>query len=59
MGTAGPALDAAFQSPYACEFDPQGNMIVCMGRHHRVRRVDAQTGIVTLVARDRRRGIHR
>ncbi len=49
-GDGGPALDAAFQSPYACEFDPQGNMIVCMGRHHRIRRVDAQTGIVTLVA---------
>ena len=48
-GDGGPALDTACQTPYACEFDPQGNMIVCMGRHHRIRRVDAQTGIVTLI----------
>ena len=49
-GDGGPALDAACQLPYACEFDPQGNMIVCMGRQHRIRRMDARTGIITLVA---------
>ena len=50
VGDGGPALYAACQSPYACEFDPQGNMIVCMGRHHRIRRMDVETGIITLVA---------
>ena len=49
-GDGGTALEAACQSPYACEFDPRGNMVVCMGRHHRIRRVDAETGIITLVA---------
>ncbi len=49
-GDGGPALAAACQTPYACEFDPQGNMIVCMGRHHRIRRMDAETGVITLIA---------
>ena len=49
-GDGGPALEAACQLPYACEFDSQGNMIVCMGRQHRIRRVDARTGIISLVA---------
>ena len=49
-GDGGPALNSACQLPYACEFDSQGNMIVCMGRQHRIRRMDARTGIITLVA---------
>ena len=49
-GDGGPALEAACQLPYACEFDSQGNMIVCMGRQHRIRQMDARTGIITLVA---------
>ncbi|MCY4555102.1 MAG: hypothetical protein OXF79_01660 [Chloroflexi bacterium] len=48
-GDGGPATAAACQTPYACEFDPQGNMVVCMGRHHRIRRVDATTGTVALI----------
>ena len=49
-GDGGPAIAAACQTPYACEFDPQGNLVVCMGRHHRIRRMDAQTGMITLIA---------
>src|SRR5262245_37939439 len=49
-GDDGPALQAACQTPYMCAFDTQGNMFVCMGRHHRIRRMDAATGIITLVA---------
>ncbi len=48
-GDGGPALEAACQLPYACEFDPDGNMVVCMGRQHRIRRKDARTGIITRV----------
>ena len=48
-GDGGPAIDAACQTPYACEFDPHGNLVVCMGRHNRIRRMDAQTGIITLI----------
>ncbi len=46
----GPAIDAARQTPYAGEFDPHGNLIVRIGRHHRIRRMDSQTGIITLIA---------
>src|SRR5262252_97038 len=49
-GDGGPALHAACQTPYMCAFDAQGNMFVCMGRHHRIRRMDATSGIITLVA---------
>jgi sugar lactone lactonase YvrE len=49
-GDGGPALSAACQTPYMCAFDAHSNMFVCMGRHHRIRRMDARTGIVTLVA---------
>ena len=49
-GDGGPAITAACQTPYACEFDPHGNMVVCMGRHHRIRRMDAKTGMITLIA---------
>src|SRR5262249_52305691 len=49
-GDGGPALQAACPTPYMCAFDAQGNMFVCMGRHHRIRRMDATTGIITLVA---------
>ena len=49
-GDGGPALQAACQLPYACEFDPEGNMVVCMGRQHRIRRMDARTGVITLIA---------
>src|SRR5918999_1630959 len=31
-------------------FDAQGNMFVCMGRSHIIRRMDAKTGIITSVA---------
>ena len=48
-GDGGPALEAACQLPYACEFDPDGNMVVCMGRQHRIRRMDVRTGIITRV----------
>ncbi len=48
-GDGGPALEAACQLPYACEFDPRGSMVVCMGRQHLIRRMDAETGIITRV----------
>jgi len=49
-GDGGPALQAACETPYMCAFDAQGHMFVCMGQHHRIRRMDARTGIITLVA---------
>ena len=49
-GDGGPALQAACETPYMCAFDTQGHMFVRMGQHHRIRRMDANTGIITLVA---------
>src|SRR5919106_1202638 len=49
-GDGGPALHAACETPYMCTFDTQGHMFVCMGQHHRIRRMDAKIGIITLVA---------
>ena len=49
-GDGGPAIQAACEMPYMCAFDTHGNMFVCMGRTHLVRRVDARTGIITRVA---------
>ena len=49
-GDEGPATQAACEMPYICAFDTQGNMFVCMGRTHLVRRVDARTSIITRVA---------
>jgi hypothetical protein len=49
-GDGGPAIQAACETPYMCAFDAEGHMFVCMGQHHRIRRMDAETGIITLVA---------
>ncbi len=49
-GDGGPAINAACADPYMCAFDAQGNMFVCMGQDHRIRRMDARTGIITTVA---------
>lgn len=49
-GDGGPATQAACQEPYMCAFDTQGNMFVCMGRSHIIRRMEAKTGIITSVA---------
>ena len=49
-GDGGQATQAACELPYMCDFDSQGNMFVCMGRTHLVRRVDAEAGVITRVA---------
>jgi DNA-binding beta-propeller fold protein YncE len=49
-GDGGPATQAACQEPYMCAFDTQGNMFVCMGRNHIIRRMDAKTSIITSLA---------
>ncbi len=40
-GDGGPASQAACETPYMCAFDTQGHLFVCMGQHHRIRRMDA------------------
>ena len=58
-GDGGPAIEADCETPYMCAFDANGNMFVCMGRHHRIRRMDVKTGIITPGGRNRRTRIRR
>jgi hypothetical protein len=50
-GDGGPATSAQLAAPREAALDAAGNLwIVCQG-NHRVRRVDAATGIITTVVR--------
>jgi uncharacterized protein (TIGR03437 family) len=48
-GDGGPALQAQLNFPTAVAFDPAGNLHVSDTGNHRVRRVDAQTGVISTV----------
>jgi sugar lactone lactonase YvrE len=49
-GDLGPATLAAIDSPSGIALDAQGNLYLADTHNHRVRRVDAVTGIITSVA---------
>ncbi len=49
-GDGGPALEAEFNQPHEIRFDAAGNLHVADMANHRIRRVDAKTGLVTTVA---------
>ena len=49
-GDGGPALEASFVSPQAIAYDARGNLYIADAPGHRVRRVDAETGIITTLA---------
>ena len=49
-GDGGPAAQAAFNQPHSIQFDKAGHLYVCDILNHRVRRVDAKTGVVTTFA---------
>ena len=49
-GDGGPASDALMREPFMCAFDDAGNLYVCEATNHIVRRVDAQTGVITTIA---------
>ena len=49
-GEGGPALSAQFRSPSALVLDAAGNLYVSDSGNHRIRRIDAQTGIIVTVA---------
>ena len=49
-GDDGPALQAAFNWPHEVRVDRDGNLFVADTRNHVVRRIDAQSGIVTTLA---------
>jgi sugar lactone lactonase YvrE len=49
-GDGGPALDAELCQPWDIAFDKAWNLFIADTNNNRIRRVDAQTGIITTVA---------
>ena len=55
-GDGGPALEARFRNPHDLFQDKEGNLYISDLGNYTIRRIDYQTGIVTLVAGCGRRG---
>ena len=49
-GDAGPATAATLNGPYGVTFDASGNVYIADRQNHRIRKVDAGSGIITTVA---------
>jgi len=49
-GDGGPATSASLSNPLAVAMDAAGNLFIADATNHRIRRVDAGTGIITTVA---------
>ncbi|NOS77218.1 MAG: hypothetical protein HOP35_04680 [Nitrospira sp.] len=49
-GDGGPATEALLNFPTAVAVDAQGHLYIADTMNHRVRRVDAQTGVITTIA---------
>lgn len=55
-GDGGPATQALIGEAYGVDFDTAGNLYICDGRNHTVRRIDKDSGIITTVAGSGRQG---
>ena len=51
-GDSGPATAAMLREPFMCAFDPAGNLVFSESRNYCVRRIDAQTGVITTLVGD-------
>jgi streptogramin lyase len=49
-GNDGPALEASFNLPHEIRFDREGNLFVVDMENHAVRRIDAKSQVITVVA---------
>jgi hypothetical protein len=49
-GDGGPAVDATFNWPHEVRADSRGNLFVADTRNHVIRRVDAQSGVISTIA---------
>ncbi|MCA9073850.1 MAG: hypothetical protein KDA93_02370 [Planctomycetaceae bacterium] len=49
-GDGGPATDAQLNRPHSITLESEGNIYICDIGNHRVRRVDADTGLITTFA---------
>jgi sugar lactone lactonase YvrE len=50
IGDNGPATSAFMETPYATALDVAGNIYIADYDHHRIRKVDGVTGIITTIA---------
>lgn len=50
VGDGGPATKARFSQPHSIQLDALGNLFVCDIGNHRIRRIDARTGVITTFA---------
>ncbi len=57
-GDGGPATKSSVVAPEGLAFDTSGNLYIAEVQMHRVRRVDARSGIISTVAGNGRRGFH-
>ncbi|HJZ57891.1 MAG TPA: hypothetical protein VKE74_23240 [Gemmataceae bacterium] len=55
-GDGGPATKAQLDQPFDVAFDPAGNLHFSDTFNHRIRRVDAKTGVITTVAGNGKKG---
>jgi DNA-binding beta-propeller fold protein YncE len=51
-GDGGAALEATLNEPYEVRFDSHGNMFIVEMQNHLIRKVDAQSGMISTVAGD-------
>lgn len=49
-GNGGPATEADLNEPYELRFDREGNLYFVEMQNHAVRRIDAKTGLIELIA---------
>lgn len=49
-GDGGPAAEASFNAPSGLAFDAEDNLYIADAQNHRIRRIDATTGLITTVA---------
>lgn len=56
-GDGGPATKASLAFPMGLAVDKEGHLFIADARNHRIRRVDAKTGIITSVAGQGIRGL--
>ncbi len=49
-GDGGPASAARFSQPHSIQFDREDNLYICDIGNHRLRRIDARTGVITTVS---------
>ncbi len=56
-GDGGPAIKASLAFPMGLAVDKEGNLFIADARNHRIRRVDAKSGVITSVAGQGMRGL--